>query len=149
MCACYRSPGKCKISDFIPSCVDAAERMYVKRKEIIFIGDFNMDMLIGQNNPQRPNQDLSNFIEQLCLTNLITNPTRVTKSTKSLLDVILVSHPDRLVTSGNLHLGISDHDLIYVVRKQKLPKTKAKSIEFRSIKNLNHAAFKTDLGTIP
>jgi hypothetical protein len=123
--------------------------MYVKRKEIIFIGDFNMDMLIGQNNPQRPNQDLSNFIEQLCLTNLITNPTRVTKSTKSLLDVILVSHPDRFVTSGNLHLGISDHDLIYVVRKQKLPKTKAKSIEFRSIKNLNHAAFKTDLGTIP
>jgi hypothetical protein len=133
VCACYRSPGKCKISDFIPSCVDAAERMYVKRKEIIFIGDFNMDMLIGQNNPQRPNQDLSNFIEQPCLTNLITNPTRVTKSTKSLLDVILVSHPDRFVTSGNLHLRISDHDLIYVVRKQKLPKTKAKSIEISSI----------------
>jgi hypothetical protein len=73
----------------------------------------------------------------------------VTKSTKSLLDVILVSHSDRFVTSGNLHLGISDYDLIYVVRKQRLPNTKATYIEFRSINNLIHAAFKTDLGTIP
>ena len=123
--------------------------MYAEHKEIIFIGDFNMNMLIGQSNPHGPNQDLSNYIEQLCLTNLITIPTRVTKSTESLLDVILVSHPDRFATSGNLQMGISDHDLIYVVRKQKLPKTKAKSIECCSIKNLNHSAFNTDLGLIP
>jgi len=32
--ACYRSPGKCKITDFIPACASAAERMYINRKEI-------------------------------------------------------------------------------------------------------------------
>ena len=38
ICACYRSPGKCKIMDFIPACATAAERMYVKRKEICLSG---------------------------------------------------------------------------------------------------------------
>ena len=51
ICACYRSPGKCKITDFIPACATAAERMYVKRKEIMFIGDFNMNMHESPDNP--------------------------------------------------------------------------------------------------
>ena len=149
VCACYRSPGKCKITEFIPACVSAAERMYAKRKEILFIGDFNTDMHTGKDNPQGPSQELSSFCDQLCLTNAIHNPTRVTKSSKSLLDVILVSHPERYATSGNLHLGISDHDLVYIVRKQKLPKPKARTIEFRSLKNLDQAAFISDLKNIP
>ena len=45
ICACYRSPGKCKISDFLSSCVLAAEKMYTKRKEVMFLGDFDIDML--------------------------------------------------------------------------------------------------------
>jgi hypothetical protein len=62
---------------------------------------------------------------------MILNPTRVTNTSKSLLDVILVSHPERFAVSGNMQLGISDHDLVYLVRKQKLPKPKARLIEFR------------------
>jgi hypothetical protein len=55
---------------------------------------------------------------------MILNPTRVTNTSKSLLDVILVSHPERFAVSGNMQLGISDHvhDLVYLVWKQKLPK---------------------------
>ena len=45
ICACYGSPGKCKISDFLSSCVLAAEKMYTKRKEVMFLGDFDIDML--------------------------------------------------------------------------------------------------------
>ena len=59
ICACYRSPFKCKISDFISSCTTAAEHMYAKRKEIIFIGDFNMNMLSSKHNT--PNPELSDF----------------------------------------------------------------------------------------
>ena len=53
-----------------------------------------------------------NFCDQFCLTNTISIRTRVTPSTKTLLDVILVSHPELFVSSGTLRLGISDHDLI-------------------------------------
>ena len=37
ICACYRSPGKCKISDFLSSCVLAADKKYTKRKEVMYI----------------------------------------------------------------------------------------------------------------
>ena len=116
--------------------------------EVLFIGDFNMDMLSGKDNRQGPSQELSGFCDQLCLT-VIRNPTRVTNSSKSLLDVMLVSHPERYETSGNLHLGISDHDLVYTVKKQKLPKPKVRTIEFRSLQNLDNEAFISDLKSIP
>ena len=87
--------------------------MYAKRKEIIFTGDFHMNMLSGKHNT--PNPELSNFCDKFCLSNVIDKPTRVTDTTSSLIGVILVSHADRMSTSGNLHLGVSDHDLIHVI----------------------------------
>ena len=145
--ACYRSPSKCKFGDFITSCTTAAEHMYAKRKEIIFIGDFNMNKLSSKHST--PSSELSDFCDKFCLSNVIDKPTRVTDTTTSLIDVILVSHVDRMSTSGNLHLGVSDHDLIYVIRKQRLPKPKAKAVEFRTTKNLDVNSFVKDLEEIP
>ena len=45
LCACYRSPNKCKVIDFISSCSVAAENMLKIRSELVFIGDFNIDMM--------------------------------------------------------------------------------------------------------
>lgn len=100
----------------------------------MFIGDFNMNMLESPDNPNGPNKDLTNFMEQFCLTNVIHEATRTTNCSNTLLDIILTSHPERLATSGILQVGISDHDLIFVVKKQKLPRPKATTIDFRSIK---------------
>ncbi|CAB4007189.1 Hypothetical predicted protein, partial [Paramuricea clavata] len=126
------SPNKCKVNDFISSCSSATELMFSKRNELIYIGDFNLNMLTGPDNPEGPNEDLTEFCDQFCLTNMINKPTRVSKTSKTLIDVILVSKVERFVTSGvlGLHPGMSDHDLVYIVRKQRLPKLKAKSIEF-------------------
>ena len=55
----------------------------------------------------------------------------------------------RLATSGNLQVGIRDHDLIFVVKKQKLPRLKARTIEFRSLKNLDQNAFLSNLRNVP
>ena len=123
--------------------------MYVKPKEIMFIGDFNMNMLESPDNPNGPNKDLTNFMEQFCLTNVIHEATRTTNCSNTLLDVVLTSHPERLATSGNLQVGISDHDLIFVVKKQKLPRPKATTIDFRSIKNLDQNASLSDLKNVP
>ena len=70
------------------------------------------------------------------LRNQITEPTRVTDRTKSLLDVILVSHPERYINSGNLQLDLSDHDLVFVVRKNILPRPKPRLIEYRKHEEL-------------
>ena len=125
------------------------QKMYAKRKEIMFIGDLNMNMLKSSDNPSGPNKDLTKFIEQFCLTNVIHEATRTTNYSKTLLDVVLTSHPERLAKSGTLQVGISDHDLIFVVRKQKIPKPKARTIEFRTLKNLDQNAFLSDLSRAP
>ena len=122
--------------------------MYTTRKEVMFRGDFNIDMLTENESSAGSIYSLSNFCDQFCLTNTISVPTRVTASTKTLLDVILVSHPERFVSSGTLRLGISDHDLIYVVRKQGLPKPNVRSIEYRSMKNFDEPAFLSSLSDI-
>lgn len=60
---------------------------------------------------------------------------RITKTSKSLIDVLLTSHAECYATSGSLHLGLSDHDLIFTVRKKKNLWSKPPLIEFRSMKN--------------
>ena len=147
--ACYRSPNKCKIPVFIASCKTAAENMLKKRKEVVFLGDFNLDMFVGNDNSRNPNAELSDFCDQFCLTNTINEPTRVTISSATLIDVILVSHPHHWSPSGTIHLGISDNDLVYIVRKQRLPKAKAKTFETRSMKRFEEMSFLSDLAAVP
>ena len=70
ICACYRSPVKCKISDFLSSCVLAADKMYTKRKEVMFLGDFDIDMLTENESSVGSSYSLSNFCDQFCLSNV-------------------------------------------------------------------------------
>ena len=70
------------------------------------------------------------------MSNKITEPTRVTNSFASLIDVILISNPERFDLSGTMKLGISDHDLIYNIRKQKIQRPPPKHIQYRSMKYL-------------
>ena len=51
------------------------------------------------------------------LTQLIDSPTRITNSSQSLLDVAITSTPEKIISSGVVHLGTSDHSLIYGIRK--------------------------------
>ena len=91
-----------------------------------------------------PNKNLVDFRHRFCFVNKTAELARVTDRTKSLLDVILVTHAERYITSGNLQLGLSDHDLVFVVRKSKLPRPKPRLIEYRSMKNFDNADFLTE-----
>ena len=110
--------------DFLASLSTAAEAMYNLRKEVPLLGDFNMDLYNNIAKRRAPNSRLVDFCERFCLVNNISEPTRVTSTTKSLIDVALTSNLERFSTSGTLQLGLSDHDFIYVVRKNKLPRLK-------------------------
>ena len=129
--------------------------MLKSKSEIIFLGDFKIDMLQNNCNINLHSHTnpaaypLTDFCDQFCLTNTIDEPTRVTKTSKSLIDVILENRPEHWATSGSLQLGMSDRDLIYIVRKQRLPKSKVKVIESRRMKHFNQDAFLADLVTTP
>jgi len=108
-----------------------------------------MNVHESSNNSNGPNKDLTNFIEQFRPTNATHEVRRTINCSSALLDNALISHPERLATSGKLQVGINDHDLLFVVKKQKLPKPKGRIIEFRSLKNVDQNAFVSDPRNVP
>ena len=81
---------------------------------------------------------LSSKIKDLCsflsLKQLIEEPTRITPQSSTLFDLIL-TNSDNVSQSGVFHSGISDHSLVYVIRKFKRPKNEPKLIKVRTFKN--------------
>ena len=124
VCACYRSPKFCQITDFLSSLTSATELMYESRQEILLIGDFNIDMLVREHGHDPENNSLMDFCDRFCLQNQISEPT---EKTMTLLDVTLAS----------LHMGLSDHDLVYAVGKNKLPRAKARVTEYKSMRQFD------------
>ena len=85
------------------------------------------------------------------LTQIIDQPTRVIKCTKSILDVGITSSPDKIIRSDVVHLGISGHSLIYATRKLNsvFKRVSRNSVEFRNFKKFNVERFLNDLYTLP
>ena len=88
---------------------------------------------------------LKNFSTKMNLNQLIKSPTRITDSTQSLLDVILISSNSLVRSSGVINAPISDHLPIYVELKLKSPKPSPYYITVRSYKNYTPRLFTADL----
>lgn len=73
----------------------------------------------------------------------------MTEKTKTLIDVVLASHQEHYATAGQLHLGVSNHHLVYIVRKNKLVRPRPRLIEYQRMKNFDNAKFLSDLKNIP
>ena len=91
---------------------------------------------------------LSSKIKDLCsslsLKQLIEEPTRVTPHSSTLLDFIMTNSVN-ISKAGVIDPGVSDHSLVYVIRKFKRPKGEPKIIRVRSFKNFVDDDFLRDL----
>ena len=56
--------------------------------------------------------------------------------------------PENVMNSGVVHVGISDHSLIYICRKIYFVKTQPKLLESRNYKNYNPDHFNGDLDNL-
>ena len=85
------------------------------------------------------------------LIQIINDPTRITESTSSLLDVCITSTLEKIISSRVMHLCFRDHSLIYTIRKFNcVPKTGAQtSVEHRNFKNFNAESFRNHLNILP
>ena len=80
------------------------------------------------------------------LSQLISNPTRITSTTSTILDLIIVSDPIKINKCGVSDLGVSDHLLIYCTRKcKKVPVNDHNGVKLRSLKNYTKEAFEGKL----
>ena len=81
---------------------------------------------------------------------MITEVTRVSSDTKTLIDHIASNNPDRISSGGVISCGISDHDAVFVVRSMRIPKLPRNSriVTVRKYKKFDLAAFRHDLHRI-
>ena len=108
---CYRPPHQ---TDFIEN----FERCLMQFRmdcELYVLGDFNISYL---DTTMSLRNQYCNLLNQYNLNQIITNPTRVTNVTSSLIDHILCSKMEIIAQSGVINVGLSDHSLIYCTRKR-------------------------------
>ena len=125
---------------------DLITKMDSENKEVILIGDFNCDWSRLINNKANVQ---TNKLAELAVTfqfeQLINEPTRITSTTKTLIDLAFTNKPELINGSGIIHLGISDHSLIYIQRKISIPRNDPKVIKTRQFKHYSVNNFKSDI----
>ena len=75
------------------------------------------------------------------LEQLINEPTRITAKSRTLIDLCITSAPTNVINSGVTHLSISDHSLVYMIRKAHYVRDGVRHIEARTMKNFNSKHF--------
>ena len=131
LCVAYR-PDDTPLSFFEDTLKLVYTQALLLNKPIIILGDLNCD---GLDSSCREYAAINSFTREMNLQQLIKEPTRITATTESLLDVILVSDPSSVRKSGVINNPISDHLPVYVVLKLKSPKISPHYVAVRSYKN--------------
>ena len=110
------------------------------------MGDINRDLL----NNQIKNA-WSDYMEPFGLTQLVSEPTRVTGDSSTLIDHIYANCPENVNSINIPKIGLSDHFPIFFTRKMHVqpPKTDHYTISYRSFKNFNEDKFTEDLQSVP
>ena len=96
-----------------------------ENKEMYLLGDLNCDMLKEEQLCHTPIKKLNSY-ELFQLTQLIDEPTRITATTSSLIDHIITNTPEKISYSGVVHTGITDHSLVFAIRKIRIIQKKGK-----------------------
>ena len=81
---------------------------------------------------------------------MINKPTRITATSATLIDHFITSNPEKITNSGVIHTGISDHSLIFEIKKINFrKKRKINILEVRNMKRFNDQRFLEDLMNRP
>ena len=118
-----------------------------ENKELIVVGDINCDVM---KSPPDAHTQQFNFLSSLYqLDQLINKPTKVTKKLSTLIDLVLTTMKENISASGVIHVGMSNHSLVYAVRKYVILKHKPTVREVRDYKRFNADGSLWDLAKMP
>ena len=121
-------------------------RLDSENVEFYLMGDINCNMASMSDTNSRL---LCNITDLYGLHQLINEPTRVTDTTSTLMDLIYTNYPDKAVCSGVFHVSISDHSLVFAYRKLSIGAVSKRhnTISYRSFKNFNRDHFRSDIAS--
>ena len=115
------------------------ENAYLFNKELIILGDFNIDVF----KPDYFKHKLIRTLKKFYLVQLVNQVTRL--SSQTCLDHVWVTHPDRITAVETKVIGLTDHLPTIVLRQYKQNDTKEpsnhRSFTYRDFKHLDVQAF--------
>ncbi len=122
------------------------ESAYIENKDIILMGDFNIDLL----RDDEVAITWKDFIDGFSLKQVIEEPTRVTTQRQSLLDHMYVTQPNNIRQWSVPKSWMSDHFPTSMVHKATTVfKGHHVMIHYRSTKNLHPEKITADLEKVP
>ena len=121
----YRPPDNTTFLNRFSSTLD---RIWMKRSNIILVGDFNFNLLPNAQDTSSSIWKFRQLLNKFNLKNVINKATRITDTSTTLIDLVICSDTSKISHQGVCDLGISDHHLIYAVvnlkRKRQKPTLK-------------------------
>ena len=109
LCCTYKSPSTSNIEYYDNLLSECDNSLLLNHQNLTILGDLNSDLM----DPALPQTKLlSNFCKQLNLTHLVTQPTRITEKSSSLLDVIITNKESCFRDTVVCPFSGSDHHII-------------------------------------
>ena len=102
-------------------------------------------MLKTDNDLNTPTKKIKSLYELYQVSQLIDQATRITMTTTSLIDHIVTNTPEKISDSGVIHTCISDHSLVFAIRKISIMKKQENTIEIRNMKHFDEQKFVKEL----
>ena len=116
-------------------------------KESILVGDINCDLSSA---PEEPLVSTIQFLYDIYqYSQLIRHKTRVSKRSATLIDHFITNKAQEITASGVIPITISDHYLVYGIRKHQALKGDPRLIENRNMKAYNAESFINELNNVP
>lgn len=139
LCTVYRPPNV--LNEWVDLFEEELSIAQTSGLELILMGDFNIDL------KARISNKWMNLINLFDLTQLVTEPTRITETTATLIDHVYTTHPENIGQCVTSSLSLSDHFPICFCRKinSKIPKDKHITTTYRSFKQFDENRFISDV----
>ncbi|XP_031330766.1 uncharacterized protein LOC116161527 [Photinus pyralis] len=117
----------------------------LESNEIILLGDINVDFLTNNNSLKY----LNNILEIYNLHQIISDPTRITNTSSTLIDVICVNKTRKVLNSGTMDAeNISDHRLVHCTIDLDVEKPTNRKLIMKDFRNFIPEEFEYDAARI-
>ena len=135
-------------TDYLEIMKPLLKQLTSEKKPTYITGDFNMDLM-----KINKHTIINEYFDEITSNNfmpLITLPTRITASTKTLIDNIFYNQFSPDIVSGNILVGISDHmpQFSIITQSNQFHLPKRHNIYRRNFKNFDHDNFDKELSNI-
>lgn len=140
----YRPPNS-NSGHFFNSFEDTLTDIYTNYEHITCLGDFNINMLdLDSELCTR----LNSIIDVFSLRQLICEPTRISNTSISLIDLIF-TNVENVIEVGVVDALIADHFAVFCKIELSRNKCLVETFSFRALKSINFENFQNDLESIP